>query len=308
MSDEEFHALDGKYILMQLVECYASWTSRIVPEVKDHWALFRLFDGVYDSVPEDIDTSTLKDAMLFCGPKVTSCFNCESSMFYFKKRNCKVICNRKDMLEGYKCGKFGMISLRNRTDSHLAAAMGMGIECGEFTGTPEEIEHICQRANRAWRSEHWYKINELEMEFAAGHDIIADIIDTAAAKGGTAYEAGYIVLTDSQRDALFTAEENLIKDKIRTALLNGGKLYSIFFGKTVGFVTVDRERIDNLCVEGRYQRNGLGTRLLEFAFSVAGDEAYIDVPASHKSLLHICERIGLVRTEENDHTIRMKRA
>ena len=36
MSDEEFHALDGKYVLMQLTCCKASWTSRIVPEVKDY--------------------------------------------------------------------------------------------------------------------------------------------------------------------------------------------------------------------------------------------------------------------------------
>ena len=234
-----------------------------------------------------------------------SCFNCESSMFYFKKRNYKVICNRKDLITGYGSARYEMITLRHRTDSHFAAAMGRTIECCEHTEIPEEAEIVCRRANRAGRSEHWYKINEVEMKFAAGHDIIADIIDTAASKGGTAYEAGYIVLTDSQRDALFTAEENLIKDKIHTALLNGGRLYSISFGGIVGIVTVDRGRVDNLYIHGRYQRNGLGTRLMEFVLSVAGDGVYIDVPTVKKSLLYICERIGMTKVDENKHTIRM---
>ena len=98
ISEEDFHNFDGKYVLMQLVNCYASWTSSIVPEVKDYWACFRLFDGIYDTVPNDVDLLSLKDALIHQGQKISSIFTCESNMFYFKRRGYKVICNRKDLL------------------------------------------------------------------------------------------------------------------------------------------------------------------------------------------------------------------
>ena len=97
ISEEDFHNFDGKYVLMQLVNCYASWTSCIVPEVKDYWACFRLFDGIYDTVPNDVDLLSLKDALIHQGQKISSIFTCESNMFYFKRRNYKVMCNRKDL-------------------------------------------------------------------------------------------------------------------------------------------------------------------------------------------------------------------
>jgi len=98
ISEKDFHAFDGKYVLMQLVECYASWTSSIVPEVKDYWSCFRLFDGVYDTVPDDLELLSLRDALIHQGQKISSIFTCESNMFYFKRRGYKVICNRKDLL------------------------------------------------------------------------------------------------------------------------------------------------------------------------------------------------------------------
>lgn len=70
ISEKEFHALDGKYVLMQLVKCYADWTSSIVPEIKDYWACFRLFDGIYDTVPNNIDLLSLQDASIHQGYKI----------------------------------------------------------------------------------------------------------------------------------------------------------------------------------------------------------------------------------------------
>lgn len=98
ISDEDFQALDGKYVLMQLVDCCASWTSAIAPEVKDYWARFRLFDGVYDTIPEDVNPKSLKDALIHQGGGSSSVFWCESSMVYFRRRGYKVICNRQDLL------------------------------------------------------------------------------------------------------------------------------------------------------------------------------------------------------------------
>ncbi len=130
MSDEEFHSYDGKYVLLQLVDCYPSWSSAIVPEVKDYWAYFKLFDGVYDDVPTDVNVKNLKPAKIQGGRNIQPCFTCECSMFYFKKRNYQVLGNS---LEGLKprdeCDRdchifFSVNKPWGNPDSDLLAAMG----------------------------------------------------------------------------------------------------------------------------------------------------------------------------------------
>ncbi len=128
LSEETFHSLDGKYILMQLLDCRASWTSIIVPEVKDYWANFRLFDGFYDNVPENMDVSLLKDAMIHHGTEISSVFTCESNMFYFERRNYKLICNQKELIKELKFKEnnyifWGINRPWKNPDSQLVAAM-----------------------------------------------------------------------------------------------------------------------------------------------------------------------------------------
>lgn len=135
MTEEEFHRMDGKYVLLQLIRCRASWSSRIVPEVKDYWAHFRLFDGVYDEVPEDVDVATLPLAKLQDGQSVTSVFYCGSSLFHFKKRNYRILCNRKDLVEGADINVSVPIALganlpHLNADSELLAGMGVELRFG----------------------------------------------------------------------------------------------------------------------------------------------------------------------------------
>ncbi len=272
LSEEAFHALDGKYVLMQLVHCFASWTSRIVPEVKDYWACFRLFDGMYDGVPENLDVSQLKEATIHHGNKISSAFTCESKIFYFNRRNYKVICNRKDLIADFKNKGnnfifWGINKPWLNPDSQLVAAMGLRLVCGAYTGTPEKLADICRTANRWKRFDY--------------------------------------SLSQEENEARFAAEEQQIAEKIHAALDNGGTLYSISLGKEIGILTVENGRLDNLYIEGGYQRNGFGTKLLEHAFSVTGAGAYMDVPASHEGLRRLCEQLGLVKAEENAHFIRM---
>lgn len=130
LSEEDFHALDGKYVLMQLIRCQASWSSRIVPEVKDYWADFRLFDGIYDEVPENIDVDSLTDAKILQARKVSSVFYCESKLFYFKRRNYRLLCNRKDLIDdSLHSDLHGIYWGINRPwenpDSRLVAAMSL---------------------------------------------------------------------------------------------------------------------------------------------------------------------------------------
>ncbi len=272
ISEKDFHAFNGKYVLMQLVNCYVSWTSSIVPEVKDYWACFRLFDGIHETVPDNIDPQSLKDALIHQGGKISSVFTCESNMFYFKRRNFKVICNRRDLLHNLNTHSnnsifWGINKPWSNPDSQIVAAMGNQIVCKEFMGTAEQVTHICRYANRYGRFDY--------------------------------------SLTREENEAKYILEENIIAERIRRTIFNGGKLYSISFGKEIGIVTVDKGHIDNLYIEGQYQCNGFGTRLLEYALSIAEEKAYIDVPISNKVLMRICDKLGLVKTSETELTIRM---
>ncbi|MBQ8214966.1 MAG: GNAT family N-acetyltransferase [Clostridia bacterium] len=274
ISEEDFHNFDGKYVLMQLVNCYASWTSSIVPEVKDYWACFRLFDGIYDTVPNDVDLLSLKDALIHQGQRISSIFTCESNMFYFKRRNYKVICNRKDLLSGLDTNSnnsifWGINKPWSNPDSQIVAAMGTQIIIGEFSGTTEQVEHICRYVNRYGRFDY--------------------------------------SLSREENEARYITEEKIIAEKINKVISSGGKLYSISFGREIGIVTVHNGHIDNLYIEGKYQRNGFGTRLLEYVLSIAGKQTYIDVPVLNKELLHICDKLGLVKTKQTEHTVRMVR-
>lgn len=272
ISEADFRALDGKYILMQLVNCYASWKSSIVPEVKDYWARFRLFDGIYDAVPDNVDSQSLKDALIHRGGKLSSVFTCESNMFYFKRRNYKVICNRKDLLHNLNTHSnnyifWGINKPWSNPDSLIVSAIGNQIACKEFAGTAEQVAHICRFSNRYGRFDY--------------------------------------SLSREENEARYIAEENIIAERIDEVISNGGKLYSISFGREIGIVTVHNENIDNLYIEGQYQRNGFGTRLLEYVLSISGKQAYIDVPVSNKELLHICDKLGLIKTKQTEHTVRL---
>lgn len=132
LSDEAFQALDGKYILLQKIRCHVSWTSRIAPEVKDHWAVFRLIDGVYDKVPTDVNISSLKDASIsvetWNNSFSTPLFMCQSSLFYFKRRKYQLIGNYPEAAVPYLKLRdadiyFGIDSERTNTDSQFIDAI-----------------------------------------------------------------------------------------------------------------------------------------------------------------------------------------
>ena len=86
LSNEEFQSYDGKYVVVQKIKSKISYVSSIVPEVCDRWAVFRMFDGIYDST-EGIDIRKLNEISFNSCP----CFYTDSSMFYFKKRNYQII-------------------------------------------------------------------------------------------------------------------------------------------------------------------------------------------------------------------------
>ncbi len=132
MSDKDFHAMDGKYVLVQKIRCKISYTSSVVPEVKNHWAVFRLLNGVYDAVPENVNIAALRDARLQHSTPLTTVptplFYCESSMFCFKKRKYKLIGNFPQQAAAYQalpCDPIylGMDRKWYNADSLLLASM-----------------------------------------------------------------------------------------------------------------------------------------------------------------------------------------
>lgn len=272
ITEEEFRAMDGKYVLMQHVGCHASWYSKVVPEIKDYWAHFRLFDGVWDEPPTDIDPSTLKDAILHEGSKFSSVFYSECNMHYFRRRNYKIVGKYMTLPKKTYCRDCSILwqMERGRTnpDSIILSAMGKERSVGDFTGDIDDIRFICDSAIRYGRYNQ--------------------------------------TLSKEENEKLFKAECDKIVQNIEESLAAGGKAISISYGTTVGIATVLKNRIDNVYVRGDYQHNGFGTELMKYALEAAGNRAYIDVPAENKVLIGICEHLDMVPVKtRNENTVRM---
>ena len=116
MTDEFFHSLDGKYILIQKVGCTVSWSSKIAPEIGDHWPEFRVFKGIYDAIPDGIDLNSLRAGQIYQENFPRDFFCTEGSLSYFKRRKYKVIGNCPAPTARRSC----QIFLSVNTDSYNA--------------------------------------------------------------------------------------------------------------------------------------------------------------------------------------------
>ena len=152
-SDEEFHTLNGKYVLIQLIECRASWSSVFAPEIKDWWAAFRLFEGVYDVPPVEIDVNSLRTVLF--GDDYESrfygSFYCESSMFRFKKREYVLLGNVPIEPERYAFThefliNWGIDKPWENADSDLLSSMGKQITVRLHEGDLKPLDELCRLA------------------------------------------------------------------------------------------------------------------------------------------------------------------
>ena len=83
-----FKACDGKYVVMRKAKDDISYRSKVVPEVADHWIIFQLYGKIFDEVPTMEELFSVGWAHSEDGNGV---FFCESSLFYFKKRDFQII-------------------------------------------------------------------------------------------------------------------------------------------------------------------------------------------------------------------------
>ncbi len=102
ITEENFHALDGKFIVVQKIRDNISWQSRLVPEIHDIWARFRLCTGFFSEPLSFDEAMSLPDAdfsvFLFNG-RHTPIFWCESSMVYFRRRKYVLLGNEPGSAE-----------------------------------------------------------------------------------------------------------------------------------------------------------------------------------------------------------------
>ena len=111
--DEEFFKqADGKYVVVRKIEDHISYRSAIVPEVADHWIVFQLYSKMFEELP---DVSALNNINWANTGDAMGTFVCESSLFYFKKRNYQVIGNNTNevdiAVEKYRGNNFIFFSI-----------------------------------------------------------------------------------------------------------------------------------------------------------------------------------------------------
>lgn len=287
LTSEQFVALDGKYVLIQKIGTRVSWRSHIVPEICNCWAVFKLFDGIYDEVPEDLDFNQLTDALFRYS--FTPYFSCESSMFYFRKRKYKVLGNvplRDDVIdvnEDYirfqyrqKSIYFGIYNEYNDADSDLIAAMGNAITIRNYNGDFDLLRELIRSSYINVKNNADGSKEEAERNRETEREELCRIAETG-----------------------FAAE---------------GAVYQICFNeRVVGFILLNGTLIKGLYVISGYQRVGFGNMLVDHAVKNKGNELRMDVPelVQGKRLVpsfvpitdileKICQKAG-IRIKEHSH-------
>ena len=260
MTDEEFHACDGKYVLLQLIGCEASWTSALDPEVKDYWAVFRLFEGLYDTPPCEIDVEQLKLASLPYGSLLTPYLCCESSMFHFKRRKYQLLGNAAagpmpDVNDQAPL-TLGIDRPWLNTDSELLAAMGKEPVCSVYRGVGKRYRNL--------------------------------ILQTLLPEDEDAS------LSPRERSKLLFRRADAITEHASAAEQRGARIIQLSYGGVpVGFLTLDGKRLDALYIRDDQKNKGFGTALLDYGLSQAGSGAFLDVPEGHAAMRRICEKLQL---------------
>lgn len=237
MTDEEFHALDGKYVLLQKIEDYASWQSALAPDVKDYWAVFRLLDGVFDEIPTLKDYALSKDAQMLGWKELTPLFSCESSMFYFKRRKYVLLGNDAQAAKAYCDGVhadifWGINKPWQNPDSALLCAMGKEITCQEYNGPLDALDEMIY-LTIYWDNDFDSSLSREETE----------------------------VLIQNRKEAVYAELEHLLAD--------GGRLYTVNFGVPVGVASLYKGKMEHLFIHWQYKYCGFDTILEEYVAECA---------------------------------------
>ncbi len=282
ISEEEFQRYDGKYILVQKIEDHYGWTSSIVPEIKSCWAIFKLFDGVYDEIPSIDDISTLKESIIVGMHTLTSLFLCDSSMFYFKKRKYEVL------------GNYAYTMLKD--------------DSNDIIHFQYKTEHIFLGINKPWYNPDSVFVsafgNTIRIEEVKDYnsDTMRNIV-----KGACMYwTLEHNRLSREEKEQRLKPEIDEYVDDLENAARSGAHMSQAFFNEYLcGVIAELNGEIRSLFALSRFQGMGFGTRLVKHCIEEYGvNSMYIPPKALEKrgyklkytigdALKKICERSGI---------------
>ena len=275
LSDEEFHTLDGKYVLIQLIECYASWSSAFAPEIKDWWAEFRLFDGVYDAPPRGIDASSLRPVLFGDGyeSRFSGKFTCESSMFWFKKRGYEVIGNAPVDPGKYQFTQDNLLLLGldkpwGNADSELLSAMGKQITTRPQEGDLGPLDKLCRLS-------------------------IGKHLNNAGIMGLNNWD-------------LIQKKKDKVSEALRLAA-EQGRVYRIDHdGNPMGVLGIVQNSIQVFCMAPSVWGLGYDEELLRFVLEQTKD--YLTMGLSAEDRLHreLLERCGFRESKRSDEVVELR--
>lgn len=89
LGEQFFRSFDGKYIVLRKAGDKVNQYSSIEPQLKDHWAVFQLYNKIFEKCPTKAELENIP----FVPTRDGSTFTSESSLFHLKKRNFCVIGN-----------------------------------------------------------------------------------------------------------------------------------------------------------------------------------------------------------------------
>ncbi len=101
-SEEAFRNYDGSYVVFRKVADHVSYTSAVEPAVKDIWPVFQLYKAIFDHcpTPEELQSIPWADPSRELRSRfpyqswdlpLDGTFISEGSMFYYRKRNYKIV-------------------------------------------------------------------------------------------------------------------------------------------------------------------------------------------------------------------------
>lgn len=221
MTDEEFHAFDGKFILIRKVSDHISYTSAIEPNVRNIWPVFQLFDGVYDEPPAEVKLSELKNAQ-FVEAEITPLFLTDGGSGRYKKRKCKVIANDKTGIEELEeAGSVSVYLSVNKDwcnpDSELLSSMGR-----EFS-----FKEVSSDDNKALNSMAWY----YHFYWKNNHPDFKGV----------------------PKEEIERHDHEYFLDVLKNEFAAGKRFYLMYFGASVGFCSVSGNKIENFAMDGHYR-------------------------------------------------------
>ena len=196
--EEEFQKYDGKYVLIQKVCDHLSWTSSLVPEVKDYWPIFRLMEGVYDEIPKITEWSDLKTTSFIDYGCIGTYFSCEGSISYYKKREYVVLGNYSfdispetiNTLSAGGGARFLWFSINRpwyNAESFLVASLRVVFSEEKYTGQLQEQTELIYGSIKCLSSDYSITYAENEMRYRETMDeYMSDMTETIS-KGGQIY-------------------------------------------------------------------------------------------------------------------------